>query len=87
MRHYAEIFSQRKFDLVGHPGDDPHPPTRIAARITRAYKLRQQPVAAPSIRASGLFFVTGQHTFPQLSQIMPGCVAPVTLLGFKSCYP
>jgi hypothetical protein len=86
MRQHAQIFLQRMFDLVGHPGDDPIP-RHYRRPDTRAYEVRQQPSAAPSICASGFFFVTSQHTFPQLSQIMPGCVAPVTLLGFKGCYP
>ena len=63
MRHHPQIFLQRRFDLVGHPGDDPIP-RQYRRPDTRAYELRQQPLAAPSIRASGFFFVTGQHTFP-----------------------
>jgi hypothetical protein len=31
LRHHAQIFLQRRFDLVGHPGDDPIPDS-IAAR-------------------------------------------------------
>ena len=35
--------------LVGHPGDDPHPPTKIAARTEEPTSLRQQP-AEPRVR-------------------------------------
>jgi hypothetical protein len=45
------------------PSGSPSPPRHPAARIKRAYKLRQQPVAAPNIRASWFFFVTVNTLF------------------------
>ena len=61
MRHCADVFG-RRFDLVGRPGDDPIPRQYRHPDI-RAHKLRQQPSAAPNIRASGFFFVTVNTLF------------------------
>jgi hypothetical protein len=71
MRHCADVFG-RRFDLVGRPGDDPIPRQYRHPDI-RAHKLRQQPSAAPNIRASGFFFVTVNTLFyscPRLCRVV-----------------
>jgi hypothetical protein len=69
MRPYAAIV-QIDFavtvDLVGQSGRPPSPD--LAARITRAYKLRQQPVEPRQRELSGVSFCDGQDDFPQLSR-------------------
>jgi hypothetical protein len=45
------------------PGGIPSPDTPTPPGITRASKLRQQPVAAPSVVCSGLFFVAVKMLF------------------------
>ena len=68
MRPYAEIrwidFAVT-VDLVGQSGRPPSPD--LAARITRTYKLRQQPVEPRQRELSGVSFCDGQDDFPQLS--------------------
>ena len=81
MRPYAEI--QRidfavTVDLVGQSGRPPSP--NLAARITRAYKLRQQPVNPGSVNCPGFFFVTVKTLFPSHPDFAGVCVAPATLL-------
>jgi hypothetical protein len=64
MRRYAEMFSDERFDLVGPIRTTiPVPPDTHRRPNIRAYKLRQQPVAVPSIRASGFLFVTVSTLF------------------------
>ena len=69
MRPYAEIrwidFAVT-VDLVGQSGRPPSPD--LAARITRTYKLRQQPVEPGSVNCPGFLFVTVKTIFPQLSR-------------------
>jgi hypothetical protein len=65
MRPYAEISRTdfaATFDLVGQSGRPPSPD--LAARITRAYKLRQQPVEPRQHELSGVSFCGGQDDFP-----------------------
>jgi hypothetical protein len=47
MRRYCGQVSSLTIDLVGQSGRHPIPRHPDAARIIRAYKLRQQPVEAP----------------------------------------
>ena len=68
MRPYAEI-PRTDFgttvDLVGQSGRPPSP--NLAARITRTYKLRQQPVEPRQRELAGVSLCGGQDEFPQLS--------------------
>ena len=69
MRPYAEILRidfAVTVDLVGQSGRPPSP--NPAARITRAYKLRQQPVEPRQRELPGVSFCDGQDDFPQLSR-------------------
>ena len=71
LRRYEEILRSDfaiPVDLVGQSGRHPHPPTPHAARITRAYKLRQQPVEPRQRELSGVSFCDGQDDFPELSR-------------------
>ena len=87
MRPYAEI---RRIDfavtvdLGGQSGRPPSP--NLAARITRAYKLRQQPVE-PRQRElpAGSFFVTVKMLFPSHPDFAGVCVAPATLRIIDCC--
>src|SRR6516165_9569954 len=68
MRPYAEI-PRTDFattvDLVGQSGRPPSPD--LAARITRTYKLRQQPVEPRQRELPGVSFCGSQDDFPQPS--------------------
>jgi hypothetical protein len=69
MRPYAEklrVDFAVTVDPVGQSGRPLSPD--LAARITRAYKLRQQPVGPPQRELSGVSFCDGQDDFPELSR-------------------
>ena len=69
MRRYAEILRLDfavTVDLIGQSGRAPSPD--LAARITRAYKLRQQPVEPRQRELSGVSFCDGQDDFLPLSR-------------------
>jgi hypothetical protein len=68
LRRYEEILRSDfaiTVVLVGQSGRVPRHPD--AARITRAYELRQQPVEPRQRELSGVSFCDGQDDFPQLS--------------------
>jgi hypothetical protein len=69
MRPYAEklrVDFAVTVDPVGQSGRPLSPD--LAARITRAYKLRQQPVGPRQRELSGVSFCDGQDDFSQLSR-------------------
>jgi hypothetical protein len=84
MRPYAEI--QRidfavTVDLVGQSGRPPSP--NLAARITRAYKLRQQPVEPRQRVLLGVLFCDGQSIFSSSADFPGVCVVAATLLVYS----
>ena len=71
--------ASRKGLSVGRPGRHliPRP---LAARITRAYKLRQQPLGSPgSVDRPGFFFVAVKALFLNDVDFAGMCVAAATL--------
>ena len=65
---------------MGHPGGTHSPDP--AARITRAYKLRQQPVE-PRVSIALGFFCDGQSIFSSYADFAGVCVAAATLLKYS----
>jgi hypothetical protein len=80
MRPYAEILRidfAVTVDLVGQSGRPPSPD--LAARITRACKLRQQPVEPRQRELPGVSFCDGQVAFSSYADFAGMCVVAATL--------
>ena len=61
--------------LIGRPGRHPIPRYPDAARIKRAYKLRQQPAETPGACIARGSFLWRSRCFSAAAQILPECVA------------
>jgi hypothetical protein len=77
MRRYAQIRRtgiRISLKLVGQSGRHPIP-RHPAARIKRAYKLRQQPVETPGAWTARGFFSVAVKAFFLAPQTFPECVS------------
>ena len=72
-------------ELIGQSGRPPSPD--LAARITRAYKLRQQPVEAPGAWTARGFFLWQSRRFSPATQILCEHVSRATLRVHATCRP
>ena len=80
----AKIFGTRFLLRRSDPDGHPIPRHPEAARIKRAYKLRQQLVENPgSVSFSGFFFVAVNNS----SESLRGCCYQVTAVGQVPSFP